>query len=62
MEIRILGSGFGVWGEGFRVKGLETRARFRIWKLGFWVQGLGCRVKGSGLRVWRLEQGLDIRV
>jgi len=47
--------GLGVWGLGFRVRGLGVQW-FGVWSLGVMVPGSvsGFRVKGLGLRVWGL--------
>ena len=64
LRLWVSGSGFGVWGFGFRVPVLGFRALgygFRLWGLGLWVSGVGfevggfgCQVPALGLGVWGL--------
>ena len=52
--MRVEGTGFGVWGLGFRVQGLESRVEgsgLRVW-------GLGSRVEG-GVEQRAFSTGMD---
>jgi len=46
----------GVWGVGFRVKGLGVG----VGDLGFEIWGLGYGVQGLGFGVWDLGQGFGV--